>query len=61
MYRLTVKQCYVEGIGGYYEYEFKDLTDNTIIEKDSIDDIGQGMDKAVAQIRNILRRKGFIQ
>lgn len=62
MYRLTIQQCNVgNGLFKYYEYEFKNLIDNSILTKDSIDDTGQGIEEATKQIRKILRHKGYIK
>ena len=43
-----------------YEFKLIDLTDNSTILSDSIDDTGQGMDEATDRIHEILRRKGLI-
>lgn len=60
MYRLKIQQAEHITLGKWFEYTLIDLRTNEIIEKDSIDDIGQGMDKATEQIHAILNnRHGF--
>jgi len=62
MKRLSIKHLDVgEGLFRFYEFNLKDLSTGEIIYKDSIDDTGQGEEKATSQIHSILRRKGFIQ
>lgn len=62
MKRLSIKHLDVGGgLFRYYEFKLKDLLTGDLILSDSIDDTGQGEEKATEQIHNILRRKGFIQ
>lgn len=61
MKRLEIKQLKSE-LDYYNGYHFKitDLKTNNILISDSIDDAGQGIDRATQQIHQILKRKGFI-
>lgn len=71
--RLAVKQCCldIEGLGcepdeegvvfdKWFEYELTNATTGEVIAKDSISDIGQGIENASEQIRSILVRQGFL-
>ena len=61
MKRLQIRQLQSELYYlNCYEFKLIDLTDNSTILSDSIDDTGQGMDEATNQIHEILRRKELI-
>jgi len=63
MKRLQIRQLQFEGLDFFncFEFQLIDMTDNAIILKDSIDDVGQGIEEATKQIHQILRRRGYIQ
>lgn len=63
MKRLQIRQLQFEGLDFFncFEFQLIDMTDNVIILKDSIDDVGQGIEEATKQIHQILRRRGYIQ
>lgn len=56
MYRLEIQQC-ESVLGDWYEYKLTNLKTMQVIDKDSIDDIGQGIEEATKQIHNIINRR----
>ena len=60
-YKLGIKQCEHCVLGKWYEYELTDVNTQELVQKDSIDDVGQGMEKATEQVHTILKRRNIFK
>jgi hypothetical protein len=60
MYILKIRQVNWHEIFKFYEFQLVDSKTGAVIYKDSIDDDGQEIDEARRSIKNILKRKKYI-